>query len=221
MKKYLAPSMLAADFTQLGIQLRAAERAGADFLHVDMMDGMFVPCISFGMPVISSIRPALRLPFDVHMMVTEPERYLEDVKKSGADRICVHVEACKNPAAALAKIKELGAQPAIALSPETPVSAVVPYLAMCQQALVMSVHPGFGGQMFLSQAYEKIRELSLIRSELGLDYLIEVDGGVKTDNAEAILQSGADILVAGSAVFKENVEENVKAFREILSRYEN
>ena len=221
MNKYLSPSILAADFTILGKQVGEVEAAGSQFIHLDMMDGLFVPSISFGMPVIESLRPASNMVFDAHMMVVDPERYIEQVRKAGADIISVHVEACKDPKAVLLAIKELGAKPGLAFNPETPVSELVPFLPYVYEVVLMSVHPGFGGQAFIPESHDKIRELKALREEMGLDFLIEVDGGVKLDNVESVLESGADVIVAGSAVFGENIPGKVKGFLDILKKYED
>lgn len=218
-KKYLSPSMLSADFTRVGEQLDIIEKAGNEMLHVDVMDGMFVPSISFGMPVIESIRPCTKMIFDVHMMVVDPERYIEDIRKSGADIISFHVEACKNIISTLWKVKELGAKPALAINPETPMERLRPYLEYVEEVVVMSVHPGFGGQSFIPESLERICELDRMRSEMGLSFAIEVDGGIKLNNVEEVLKCGADIIVAGSAVFKDDIAANIRAFNEIISKY--
>lgn len=220
MKKYLSPSMLSADFTKVGEQLKTIENAGNRMLHVDVMDGMFVPSISFGMPVIESIRPCTNMIFDVHMMVVDPERYIEDIRKSGADIISFHVEACKNIIETLQKIKELGAVPALAINPETPMETLRPYLSYVEEVVVMSVHPGFGGQSFIEESFERICELDRMRKEMGLEFSIEVDGGIKLSNVEKVLNCGADIIVAGSAVFKDDIAENVRQFKSIIAKYD-
>lgn len=220
MKKYLSPSMLSADFTKVGEQLQIIENTGNKMLHVDVMDGMFVPSISFGMPVIESIRPCTNMIFDVHMMVVDPERYIEDIRKAGADIISFHVEACKNIIETLQKIKELGAVPALAINPETPMETLRPYLPYASEVVVMSVHPGFGGQSFIEESFERICELDRMRKEMGLEFSIEVDGGIKLSNVEKVLNCGADIIVAGSAVFKDDIADNVKQFKSIIAKYD-
>lgn len=220
MKKYLSPSMLSADFTKVGEQLKTIENAGNRMLHVDVMDGMFVPSISFGMPVIESIRPCTNMIFDVHMMVVDPERYIEDIRKSGADIISFHVEACKNIIDTLQKIKEMGAVPALAINPETPMETLKPYLSYVEEVVVMSVHPGFGGQSFIEESFDRICELDRMRKEMGLEFSIEVDGGIKLSNVEKVLNCGADIIVAGSAVFKDDIADNVRQFKSIIAKYD-
>lgn len=216
MEKYLAPSILAADFANLGEQLQIIENEQIKYLHLDVMDGMFVPSISFGMPLIKSIRRVSDMKFDVHMMVVEPERYFDVLKDAGADIIAIHAEACKNPAEALKKLKDMGITPAIAFNPETAVDAVRPYFPYAEQVLLMSVNPGFGGQKFIEASYERIKQLAAVRQEMNLDFLIEVDGGANFENAGKIADCNADIIVAGSAVFNGNIKENIEKFKEIL-----
>lgn len=218
MEKHLAPSILAADFTRLGEQLGIIEAAGIKYLHLDVMDGLFVPSISFGMPVIQSIRSHCKMKFDVHMMVVDPERYIEDIRKAGADVIAVHIEACHSPKNVLMKIRELGAEPALAISPETDIEELREFLPYLKQVIIMSVNPGFGGQTFIEKSYDRISELDAIRKELGIDFSIEIDGGVNMDNASKILECGADILVAGSAVFKGDIGSNVSRLLKILGK---
>ena len=217
MNKYLSPSILAADFTILGEQVRQIEEAGAQFVHLDMMDGLFVPSISFGMPVIESLRPVSNMVFDAHMMVVDPERYIKQVRNAGADYISVHVEACKDVKAVLLAIRELGAKPGLAFNPETDVKEIEPYLEYVDEVVLMSVHPGFGGQSFIPESMDKIRALAKLRDELGLNFLIEVDGGIKLDNVKEVLLAGADVIVAGSAVFGDNIPDKVKGFLDILN----
>ena len=212
LKKILSPSILSADFKKLGEELETIDKAGAEYVHVDVMDGLFVKSISFGMPVIKSARSATDKVFDVHLMIEEPIRYIEDFVKAGADIITVHVEACKDVVATLEKIKECGVKAAITLNPPTPVSAIEPYLDKVDMVLVMSVEPGFGGQSFNPSALDKITELKEIRNDRR--YLIEVDGGINENTANLCRGAGADVLVAGSYVFKaENRQEAIDSLK--------
>lgn len=217
-KNRLSPSILAADFNRLGADIREAEEAGADFLHVDVMDGDFVPSISFGMPVIRSIRRESGMFFDVHLMVREPIRYLAEIADCGADLITVHLEACADVKKTLSAIRELGCQVGLSIKPGTPVSALEEYLPDVNLILIMSVEPGFGGQKLLPESYERLRETRRLIVHSGRGILLEVDGGITPENVSAILEAGADVIVAGSAVFRGNIRENVKAFRNLLQK---
>ena len=220
MKKYLAPSILSADFTKLGEQLNVIEHAGAEYLHLDVMDGIFVPSISFGMPVIQSIRNHTKMLFDVHMMVVDPERYIGDIRRAGADIISVHIEACHSPKNVLMQIGELGAKPALAISPETSISELEEYLPYLEQVIVMSVNPGFGGQKFIPESLDKIRAIRAMLNEKNLETDIQADGGVYVENVREVLDAGANVIVAGSAVFRGDAGENTAKFMEILKSYE-
>ena len=217
MESQLAPSILAAGFNCLGKQIRALEQGKIKFLHIDVMDGMFVPSISFGMPVIASLRKATDLFFDVHLMVQEPIRYIEEFRKAGADGITVHYEACKDLNATLGAIRDSGAKAAISICPDTPVSVVEPYLAQMDMILVMGVHPGFGGQTLIPETLDKIRQLQGIRKEKQFRYLIEIDGGVNQENLAEVVACGTDLVVAGTAVFRGNIEENIRRLKEVIT----
>lgn len=212
----LAPSILAADFTVLGEQIQRAAAAGADYIHVDVMDGMFVPSISFGMPVISSIRKVTDCPFDVHLMVQDPERYIDDFVKCGADSITVHAECCRHLDRTLQQIKEKGIKTGVALNPATPLESLDYVLDKTDMVLIMTVNPGFGGQAFIESSLGKIRRLYKRIREENLAVDIEVDGGINKDTLPGVLEAGANVIVAGSAVFRGNIEENVKTLKEIM-----
>jgi ribulose-phosphate 3-epimerase len=197
----IAPSILAADFASLGEGIRAVERGGAMLLHVDVMDGHFVPNISIGVPVVASLRKATRLPLDVHLMIESPERYIQAFAEAGANMISVHQEATAHLDRALAMIREYGCQPGAVINPATPVSVLSEVLGNVDFILVMSVNPGFGGQKFIPGAIEKIRHLKSMRERESLSFRIEVDGGVSCENAADLVRAGADILVAGTSVF--------------------
>lgn len=213
---YLAPSILAADFTKLGEQISIIEKSGVKMLHIDVMDGMFVPSISFGMPVVESIRKSSKLLFDVHLMIEEPDRYVETFAKLGADSITVHAEACTHLHRTIHHIKELGLKCSVALNPSTPLSVLDYVLQDLDMVLIMTVNPGFGGQAFIPEMYDKIRQLKNRITEKELKTDIQVDGGVCFENVQDILDAGANVLVAGSCVFKGNIEENIATLQKAL-----
>jgi ribulose-phosphate 3-epimerase len=198
----IAPSILAADFSRLGEELRAVEQGGADVIHVDVMDGQFVPSITIGIPVVASLRKATRLPLDVHLMIDRPERYIEEFVRAGADRVLVHQEATPHLDRALSMIRECGAQAGAVINPSTPVVMLSDVLDKVDTVLVMSVNPGFGGQKFLPIAFSKIRQLSEWRARYNADYRIEVDGGVDLENVAELAQAGANTFVAGTSIFR-------------------
>lgn len=212
----LSPSILSADLTRLGEQVRLLDKAGADYFHIDIMDGMFVPNISFGIPVVKAMRGITDRILDVHMMVEDPLRYVEPVAAAGGDIITVHAEACKHLDATIRKIKEVGAMAGVAICPATPVTALSCILDQVDMVLVMLVNPGFGGQKLIPYTIAKVRELKEISDRSKNSFDIEVDGGVNFDNAGYILDAGANILVSGSCLFDGDIEENTTRFREIL-----
>ena len=216
----LAPSMLSADFKELGKEIRTIEENGAKYLHFDVMDGIFVPSISFGMPVLESIRPGTSLVCDAHLMITEPIRYIEAFAKAGADLITIHLEACEDVEATIAKIRECGCKVGISICPETPVSSLEDLVDKVDMVLIMSVHPGFGGQKFIPESLDKIRELKTMLDAKGLDVDIQVDGGIYTTNVAEVIEAGANIIVAGSAVFKGDTAKNTIDMMEIFKKYE-
>lgn len=216
----VAPSILAADFKKLGSEVETVAKAGAEWIHIDVMDGMFVPSISYGMPVIKCIRSCTDKLFDVHMMVEEPGRYAADMKAAGADLICVHQEACKHLDRTVNQIKELGMKVGVALNPSTPVSTLENILPQLDMVLVMSVNPGFGGQKFIPYTLNKVRELRKLINDKHLDIDIEIDGGVGLNNLRDVLDAGANIIVAGSAVYKGDAAANVSEFLKIFREYE-
>lgn len=220
MEYILAPSILAADFKNLGQEMKKTEENGARYLHFDVMDGMFVPSISFGMPVLASIKDGTSQTMDVHLMVQEPIRYVEAFQKAGADILTVHLEACEDVKATIDKIRKCGMKVGLSICPETEAEALKPYLKEVDMILVMSVHPGFGGQKFIPESLEKIRKVREMIEEQGLSVDVEVDGGIYLTNVREVLDAGVNVVVAGSAVFKGEPEQNTKEFMEILKDYE-
>ena len=211
----LAPSLLAADFTRLGEQIRETQEAGAQYLHIDVMDGVFVPSISFGMPLIESIRPVSSQFFDVHLMIVHPEKYIEEFVRCGADGITFHLEAAQDPQAVIDKIHQCGAKVGISIKPGTALEEVFPYLKQIEMVLIMSVEPGFGGQAFIPGSYERIRQMREYIDEHDLSVKIEVDGGVGKKNVREVMKAGADVFVAGSGVFRKNsISDNISKFQE-------
>jgi ribulose-phosphate 3-epimerase len=202
MDYYIAPSLLSADFGRLAEEIGAVEKAGADLLHVDVMDGRFVPNITIGPPVVAAIRRCAKLPLDVHLMIVEPEKYIEAFADAGADVLTVHAEATPHLQRAVARVRELGKKAGVSLNPSTPLSAIEWVLTDIDMVLLMTVNPGFGGQAYLPQMTGKIELLrsQLVRSGLSVD--IEVDGGIKTDNVAEVVRAGANVIVSGSGIFK-------------------
>ncbi|MBR1865655.1 MAG: ribulose-phosphate 3-epimerase [Lachnospiraceae bacterium] len=214
---YLAPSVLSADFSILGQEIETVVRAGARMVHLDVMDGSFVPNISFGAPVISSVRKNTDALFDVHLMIDEPARYLEDFHRAGADLITVHYEACADAGDTLMKVRELGIRAGLAISPDTPVEVLEPYMELVDLILVMSVYPGFGGQQFIEDSLTRVKVVKEMAQTCGRDDLwIEVDGGIGPDNIVSVMKAGANVLVAGSAVFRGDSGENVRRLMTLL-----
>ena len=220
MKNILAPSILAADFKELGQAIKTIEENGAEYLHYDVMDGIFVPSISFGMPVLSSIRSCTNQVMDVHLMITEPIRYIKEFKEAGADLITIHLEACEDVAATIKAIREAGLKVGLSIKPATEAEAIRPYLDQIDMILVMSVEPGFGGQKFIPKSLDKIRALRAMVEEAGVDVDIEVDGGIYQANVKEVLDAGANIIVSGSGVFKGDIAKNTREFMEILNSHE-
>ena len=221
MRNYvLSPSILAADFKVLGQEMKKTEENGAAYIHFDVMDGMFVPSISFGMPVLASIHDATEQFMDAHLMVQEPIRYVEAFQKAGADYVTVHLEACEDVKTTLDKIHACGMKAGLAVNPETDVKELVPYMEDVEMILIMSVQPGFGGQKFIPESLDKIREVRAMLNEKNLETDIQVDGGIYVENVREVLDAGANVIVAGSAVFRGDAGENTAKLMEILKSYE-
>ena len=212
----LSPSILSADFANLGKDILEVYNHGAKYLHIDVMDGKFVPSISFGMPVIKAIRKVCDIVFDVHLMIEEPIRYIKEFVESGADIITIHLEACEDVQATIDKIHEMGVKAGLSIKPGTPVESLLPYLDKVEMILMMSVEPGFGGQKYIEASTERIRQVRAMLDEKGLKTDLQVDGGINVDNVTMVLEAGVNIVVAGSAVFGGNIEEKTKAFMEKL-----
>lgn len=211
----IAPSILSADFSKLGEEIRSIEKAGADIIHIDVMDGDFVPNITFGPPVIKAIRKYTKLPFDVHLMISDPDRYIADFKDAGADIITVHVEACTHLHRTLQSIRSMGVKAGVALNPATDTESIRYVMDVADMVLVMTVNPGFGGQMLIEPVLQKIGKVRSIAKESGKAIDIEVDGGVNTENSIKVIQAGADIIVSGSAVFSSSdMKEAIQKIRD-------
>lgn len=213
----LAPSLLSSDFSMLGEEIQRIEKGGADYIHLDIMDGIYVPNITFGAPVINKIRKVTELPFDVHLMVEKPERFIDDFVKAGSDIITVHAEATTHLHRTVQAIRERGVKAGVSLNPSTPLSVLEYVMDDIDLVLIMSVNPGFGGQSYIPAMTEKIRKLKAMIQESGRDIEIEVDGGIKLENAREIVDAGADLIVVGSGIFAaEDVVGMTRRFRDLI-----
>lgn len=212
----LSPSILAADFNKLGQQIADVQKAGAPYLHVDVMDGMFVPSISFGMPVIKSIRKNTDMIFDVHLMIVDPIRYIKEFAEIGADVITFHLEAAPDVNAVIDEIHSLGKRAGLSIKPGTPVEELVPYLDKVDMILVMTVEPGFGGQPFIEASYDRIKAIRAMLTERGLDTDIQVDGGITKENVQSVIAAGANVIVAGSTVYRGDAAQNTKDLLKLM-----
>jgi len=215
----LAPSILNADYAKLGEEITTVDKCGADYIHLDVMDGMFVPAMSIGMPVIKSLRKCTDKIFDVHLMIQDPNRYIKDFKDAGADIISVHAEACSQLDVTVDRIKQLGCKVGVVLNPATPLNQLDFVLENIDMVLIMTVNPGFGGQRYIQSMTRKIVELRHIIDERGYNTDIEVDGGITVDNVRTVIDAGANVIVSGSGVFKGDVRKNMQGFREIFESY--
>lgn len=220
MKNILSPSLLAADFKKLEQEIKKTEENGAEYLHFDVMDGIFVPSISFGMPVLKSIRSCTEQLMDVHLMITEPIRYLKEFKEAGADLVTVHLEACEDVEKTLDAIHECGMKAGLSIKPGTPAEVLEPYLEKLELVLIMSVEPGFGGQKFIPESLDKISAVRKMLDAAGSNADLEVDGGIYQNNVGEVLEAGANVIVSGSGVFRGDAAQNTREFMEILQRYE-
>ena len=212
----LSPSILAADFARLGEQIKAAEKAGAEYVHIDVMDGLFVPSISFGMPIVRSVRQITDTVLDVHLMIQQPERYIEEFAECGADIITFHLEATQNPQAVIDLIHQKGLKAGMSIKPATPADEVKPYLDTVDMILVMTVEPGFGGQLYIEASTQKIKDVRELIQQTGREIDVQVDGGIHVGNLKKVLDAGANVIVAGSAIYKGDVAQNVADFKTVM-----
>ncbi len=217
----IAPSILSSDFSRLGDEIRAVEKAGADWLHVDVMDGHYVPNLTIGPVVVESIRKVTQLPLDVHLMITDPDKYAPEFIKAGADWVSIHPETCKDPKASLQKIRDLGAKASLAINPDVPLDRVEAYFSEIDMLLLMTVFPGFGGQAFIEDVLPKIEMARKIVTQKELPILIEADGGIKTDNIGLVVQTGAEVIVSGSGIFKTpDYADTIRKMRKAVQKLE-